>query len=290
MSYVRSFHKNPVWYPLSQLDDVVIRSSLVALQALPPFLKDEGKIYLDTSTSRLYRYDVDTETFIYLLEGLNDLVTQLTETGLVVIDGTKTQMTKILECTTDLGTTGDISCRHARTTGNYYATGGIELGWNADKTGNPLQSMIFHKGWSGGLDMVGASGDGSNRLVVIWDHLQTTNVSCAWLSTNNGNIVMGTGDLSCDSITCNSINGRATTNFNPMRRYVLAFAGDNTSTGRTLTKATGETVASVMVTSNGGVITHAMTITGLATNTITFSPTTGVWDTAVDFEISMLVI
>ena len=96
MSYVRSFHKNIQWFPVSELDDFVVHPTLADLFNLPDSQKKKGKLYLARDTSRFYRYDEDNDTFIFLLEGLNDMVQQLEENGLLSVDVNNTTMTKNL--------------------------------------------------------------------------------------------------------------------------------------------------------------------------------------------------
>lgn len=175
------------------------------------------------------------------------------------------------------GATGDVSCRHLSTAGNYYASGGIELGWGLDKTGNPLQSMIFHKTWSAGTDIVGSSADGTNRLVVLWDNIHTSSVSCSSVNTNNGNITMGTGDLSCDSITCNSINGQL------IKSYSTTWTGTGASTTESITLDTGY-VATIAQVSAGGETTTTL-VSGIGTIT---ASTTQHWTNAVVYNLRVI--
>lgn len=109
---------------------------------------------------------------------------------------------------------------------NGYIKSFLELGYLADKTGDPTQSIIRHKGWTTGLDIVGASLNGLSRLVTIHDNLATTRAQATDLwnanfmsfdgttsifttTAYNMNISRPTiisNTLTCNQLSCSTIN------------------------------------------------------------------------------------
>jgi len=89
---------------------------------------------------------------------------------------------------------------------------------------------------------VGIGTTNPGTLLAVNGSFSCTTISCTTINTNNSNITMGTGDLSCDAIGCGAISsGAITTNNNNIDAGTGNIAGA-IITGSTL-RSTGDVVA-----------------------------------------------
>jgi fibronectin-binding autotransporter adhesin len=108
----------------------------------------------------------------------------------------------------------------------------------------------LHFGRNGGIDMtintsgnvgIGTTTPGTFKLNVNGT-FNATGITCTSINTTNGNITMGTGDLTCDTIGCGAITSTTiTTNNNTINAGTAAING-GIITGSTL-RSTGDVVA-----------------------------------------------
>jgi hypothetical protein len=110
-------------------------------------------------------------------------------------------------------------------------------------------ARALHFGRNNGVDMtisstgrVGIGTTAPGTLLAVNGTFSCTTISCTTINTNNSNITMGTGDLSCDAIGCGAISsGAITTNNNNINAGTGNIAGA-IITGSTL-RSTGDVVA-----------------------------------------------
>ena len=279
MSYVRSFHKNLLWFNFQELDDLIVRRTMADLQELSQFEKQEDKIYLETETSRLYRYDATNDQFIYILQGLNDLVSQLVDTGIESVNPTRTRMNRHFDVYGDNTIYGNLASNEFDTqivrTGqiDVLGTGNI-VAWGGDiasDVGNIIAGGYFLGALNGNGKNISNVNNISASTMTLTTSLSVPSFTASNLTvqtfTTSGVLKNNPSGLVSSSLI---VNSDIATNANITDDKLSQITTTN-KVHNSATSATSSNIPNTIVSrdSNGAFSSGAITSTSLSTGAIT---------------------